>query len=320
MGTSEQFTRPARHAALLSFSGLGGGRRREAAPPRPKLVYGSLDPQSSVDGVLGAGPALPGSLQCNIDIYPKGHRVVIFRAQASRSPDTCARIVAALRRGTSGESSEASSLRSKRGLRRSRTTVQKKVRCLSIHSLWTFGKRGKFATLDELWAAWRSFAQIMKRRYRNGFAYVAVPELHADGETWHLHCVFDRFYMVEQLRLYWYRALGGHGAEVGSESPGSVNVKSLRSQGGNVLAVARYISKYVSKGFERGRANRRVFATSVGLNPRKVMQWHSPDGASMVEFADVVRRRLYNNLQTSGFFPRYVGGEGYGCVLVDVQI
>ncbi len=103
--------------------------------------------------------------------------------------------------------------------------------------------------------------------------YVAVPELHGDGETWHLHVGLSQWIDVVTLRPLWYRALGGTGHEVEGETPGSVNAKSFRGRQG-ALRMAKYIAGYVGKGFERGACNKRVFAAAMGLHPASTGRWH----------------------------------------------
>jgi len=164
---------------------------------------------------------------------------------------------------------------------------------MGLHSLWTFTKRGKFSSSQEVWAAWRLFSQQMRRRYGDRWKYVAVPELHADGETWHLHVAFSSFYWVGTLRRFWYRALGGSGVEVGDETPGSVNAKRIGRGHSNARRCSSYLAKYVGKGFERSGANKRVFAASACLGPVSDERWHGIYDDGPADVAAAVGRWLY---------------------------
>lgn len=151
---------------------------------------------------------------------------------------------------------------------RARARVRHLCRCLGADHLWTFGKRGKFESLDAAWVAWKEFCRLMGVRFKSsdrGWEYVVVPELHADGVTWHLHAAVHGFWDVRVIRLLWHRALGAPGQLSGADSPGNVDVKLFR--GRSAAATGAYISKYVGKGFGAVASGRRLFASVTGLRP-----------------------------------------------------
>ena len=168
---------------------------------------------------------------------------------------------------TEGERFEAS-------VRRSRSVVRHKARCLAVMYLWTFTKRGKFSSRDDLWLAWREFERMALKRFGARWRYVAVPELHSDGVTWHLHVAVAEWFDVSALRVLWYRALGGTGAEQGDATPGSVNAKDFRRRGG-ARRIWSYIAKYVGKGVSSSEPFRRSFSTSKGIRPLGVSVLHA---------------------------------------------
>lgn len=246
--------------------------------------------------------------------YPDGFRVSCYRrrgeAFASRSgvgdADSCLS-------PSSVASTQDDGARYESSIRRSRALVLHRTRCLCPHSLWTFTRRGKFASLDELWRAWALFRKGARRRLGGSWSFVAVPELHSDGETWHLHVAFNRWCDVVTLRRLWYRALGGSGKEAGADTPGSVNVKSFGRGSTSPKRLAGYISKYVGKGFERGGANRRVFASSVGLHPVRVERWHHAFDDGVGTMVATVGRWLYNRFSVPEGTAWYFSGavEGF---------
>lgn len=161
-------------------------------------------------------------------------------------------------------------------IKRSRRILR--ARCLQLNAdkLWTFTKRGKFANQDEVWATFRRFNRLMKKRFGKAWRYVAVPELHSDGETWHLHVGVKGFFFVEAVRILWQRALGGVGNERGAATLGNVHVKFFKFRRGQQRAcsVAAYIAKYVGKGFSAAEKGRRLVASSEGLQPDRVRKFH----------------------------------------------
>lgn len=232
----------------------------------------------------------PSKLQLSLKItrYEDGLRCVGYRMK----PANGSMSVMGLSAGSAGSSSldkaaVSDGTRAASSIARSRSLVTHRARCLGARYLWTFTKRGKFVTSDEVWTAWKRFSRLFDVRFGRRMRYVAVPELHGDGETWHLHVAFGEWFDVVTLRVLWYRALGGRGNERADETPGSVNAKDKKFRSGRSSArrVAGYIAKYVGKGFERGGANRRVFAASSGLRPLELARWHAPFDGGLEELA-----------------------------------
>ena len=312
-------------AELVSRFGEDVAECARAAEPRvapsANLEKVTLDPPIVWDVVLAEvaeGRPGPGQLGAKVVTYSDGVRVSIWRRPefrcSSREADESgsAPDVALSSTGPNSGTSEDGQSRSDASIARSRKLVRHRARCLGVHSLWTFTKRGKFDSLDDVWLSWRRFHQLMRRRYRAKWRYVAVPELHADGETWHLHVLFGDFYLVETLRRFWYRALGATGNETGDSTPGSVNVKKLRASCSSARGAANYVAKYVGKGFERGGHNRRVFSCSAGLHPVAVARWRSPVDVGIVEFTDTVGRRVSVSHPMGRIFPRFYFGTAGG--------
>lgn len=288
---------------------------------RRNLEEITLEPQG-VLSEIEVGKGLPEQFTANIVQYADGFRVTLYRSPrlkfASDAPSTVLPVASADSLSESAFTPIALAVeRSIASTKRSRSLVVHRARCLQPHSMWTFTKRGKFASADDVWSAWRLFAQMMRRRFKREWAYVAVPELHRDGQTWHLHVLFGRFYMVETLRRYWYRALGGSGSEQGDQTPGSVNVKSLRSRHSAGLGAARYIAKYVGKGFERGGLNRRVFASSIGLRPLQAQKRRDTFDQGLFGFADAVGRWLREHFGVERIYPRFYVHDTFSAAVID---
>lgn len=319
-GKWQRRVRPAGGASCEALASRARAPRSGAPHGAPSLEDVTLDPHALVaplpDVADGAGH--PEQLTCKVIVYSDGVRASVYRARQKRAASGFAPDAD----GSSDQqgSTLTDSERSEASIRRSRALVVHRVRCLGAYALWTFTKRGKFASADECWAAWRAFCQNFMRRFKRKCKYVVVPELHADGETWHLHAVFPERFDVVALRILWQRALGGRGNERGEHTLGNVDVKALRGRGATARGIAGYVAKYVGKGFERSSTNRRVFASSSGLHPNRTAYWRCPWDAGFVEFVDFVGRRLLLDFGVERIFPRYYFKPKFQWALIDAPI
>lgn len=63
------------------------------------------------------------------------------------------------------------------------------------------------------------------------FDYIAVPELHKNGEHYHIHAAINGFVHANLLRRCWQIALGGKGDEKGRDALGNVDIKQSKPDG-----------------------------------------------------------------------------------------
>lgn len=307
-------------ARWMALARPASRERSERPQAGPSLEDVTLDLQWGASPVpdIEDGKAHPEQLTCKVVKYGDSVRASVCRARRPRVPHSGNEDEAT---GSSAPGEPLTAFqRSEASIRRSRALVVHRVRCLGAYALWTFTKRGKFANSDEVWATWKLLCQGAKWRYGAKFKYVAVPELHSDGETWHMHAVFPERFDVVSLRILWQRALGGRGNERGEHTKGNVDVKALRGRRTTARGIAGYISKYVGKGFERSGANRRVFAASCGLNPDRTCYWRCPWDAGMYEFTEFVGRRLLLDFGVERAFPRYNFNPKFQWALIDAPL
>jgi hypothetical protein len=250
--------------------------KEPARGPRAKRAAPSLDRGTHDDRDL-AGVDWKGRPRYRCTLMDFGHGVVEVsavwmngpsRRPASPSRGDVARVVDAV---TARE-------RAQRSVRRSKQSMRRRVLMLHADRMLTLTKRGKFSSLDECWAAWARFERVCSRFYRQKWKYVVVPELHADGETYHLHVALSGFYDVGMLRRFWYRALGGSGRERGTDTPGNVDLSydAARRGSRSRIRIAGYLAKYLGKGLAARARGRRTFAASAGLVPVAVQRWSEP--------------------------------------------
>lgn len=137
--------------------------------------------------------------------------------------------------------------------------------CLEIRAdrLLTLTSRHLLTDYDQVIATWKRFMRILEHAGEK-FEYVAVPELHKNGEHYHIHAAINGFVRVEMLRRCWQIALGGKGDESGVNALGNVDIKSTRHKGQHkskqAIGVAKYISKYITKSYiEHHQFNRKRY-------------------------------------------------------------
>ena len=170
----------------------------------------------------------------------------------------------------------------KRDMEKCAFRAARKVRqlCLEIRAdrLLTLTSRKLLTDYDDVIATWKRFMRILENS-SNKFDYIAVPELHKNGEHYHIHAAINGYVRADMLRRCWQIALGGKGDEKGSEALGNIDIKSSKRNGqdGNKHAVriARYISKYISKSYlEHHQFNRkRYWAPRTIKLPETVGEW-----------------------------------------------
>lgn len=198
---------------------------------------------------------------------------------------------------------------------RRRSARKLRYRCLALKAdhMITLTKRGKFASFEEVRTAWRAFYKLLRKFPNLEFRYVAVPELHGDRETWHLHVAVQGRYDVVFLRRLWYRALGGRGDETGAETPGSIQIQYFRSRRKASSIVAAYMAKYMGKSFEAcGGSGRKAFWCSEGLVPQKITRYFEPAGdCALWRVRDVVAPMVPKNTLWRVFEWEYVGLHGF---------
>ncbi len=177
----------------------------------------------------------------------------------------------------------------------------------------TLTKRGKFENINDAWVAFHLFSRSMKRKFKARWKFVCVPELHADG-TYHMHVAVSGFWWVGILRRLWMRSLGGTGYEQGADTPGNIDIKSFVRVRRGGWRVARYIAKYLGKGFSALDRGRRSYSCSSGLHPTRVTRWREPVHIGHTAAATSLERRLGDALgvrQWSTFFWHRSGRSGF---------
>lgn len=134
---------------------------------------------------------------------------------------------------------------------------------IQVDRLLTLTSRNLLHDYDELVATWKRFMRILESAGAK-FDYIAVPELHKNGEHYHIHAAINGFVRAHLLRRCWQIALGGKGDERGSDALGNVDIKQSKRRVADpfrrAVGIAKYLSKYITKSYiEHHIFNRRRY-------------------------------------------------------------
>lgn len=271
---------------------IAGGDELPARAARPRLEEATLNDQSIQDAGFTPGNEKAGDVWTVTAIrYKSGlmqTRATLFGAWTHPRARS---LVAGSVRTARPPSAE----RFDQSIKRSKRTLREKCFSLDADHMLTLTKRGKFSSVDELWRVFNLFNRLMTKLYKDRWQYVAVPELHADGETYHMHCAIHGHFWAGVVRKIWLRSLGGKGNETGTESPGNIDLKAFRKHRAGAAAIRRvagYISKYVGKGFGPGSHSRRLYSSSRGLGPAEVQRFFIRDWLGVPQVATAIQRWL----------------------------
>lgn len=190
----------------------------------------------------------------------------------------------------------------KRDLEKCAYRAARKVRhlCLEIRAdrLLTLTSRNKLKEFDEVTATWKKFMRILENAGEK-FEYVAVPELHKNGEHFHIHAAINGFVRADMLRRCWQIALGGKGDESGQNALGNVDIKRNKrkhyDKNRQTIGIARYISKYITKSYlEHHRFNRKRYWA-----PRSIKLPESSGEWMQAEYIEQAMMELHSRFDTS---------------------
>jgi hypothetical protein len=131
------------------------------------------------------------------------------------------------------------------GARRARRQVRHYVVANRCDRMLTLTYRGKGnhdrdALVEHLHDFWRALRAEVGR----AIPYVWVPELHPGGHGWHAHAALGSFVPVQIIRACW-----PHGDRIDIQRKGRVGSSDAAMVERSRIA-ARYVGKYLGKGFE----------------------------------------------------------------------
>jgi len=128
-----------------------------------------------------------------------------------------------------------------KSIARARSNIRRKALSMSADRMLTLTFRDNVTDVDEAWSVFKYFCKLMRKRYREKFQYIAVPEFQKRGAV-HFHMAIGHYFHANTVRRLWHRAVGHRGGNIDITSPKKFGKKSW-----NPKRIANYISKYISK-------------------------------------------------------------------------
>jgi hypothetical protein len=194
-----------------------------------------------------------------------------------------------------------------KSVKRSRTTVRRKCLALQADRMLTLTFRDNVTDLSDAWKCLKYFTKLMRWRYGDQWAYIAVPERQKRGAV-HFHLAIRGFYNVRTLRRLWLRAAG--------HREGNIDITSPRKHGHNdwnPSLIAAYLAKYMGKGmseddkYEDGGFNKKRYSSGGGIVvPAPINGWLAIGAATHSVLHRVVenmtRKDVRNFNESKGYF------------------
>lgn len=179
--------------------------------------------------------------------FGKGLIEATFGPQVRCQPKKC-------RRGASDARDENEA----RAARRAKATLRRKCMAMGADRLLTLTYRENVRDYDRAGCDLSKFLRLLRHEFGD-FPYVAVAEPQKRGAV-HWHLAIRGFRDARTLRRLWRHAAGDGNIDVstGGRAP----------KAGDPLRIARYLSKYLAKGYSEGHLgglNRKRFRCSKGI-------------------------------------------------------
>jgi hypothetical protein len=209
-----------------------------------------------------------------------------------------------LRRGggakrKNNEKSEMDDDTLKKSIQRARTTVRRKLLSLCADRLLTLTFHENVTNDQVAWDRFKYFNKLMRFRYGDKWAYVAVPEYQKRGAV-HFHLAIVGYYHANTVRRLWRRACGKLGGNVDITSPRKAEKNSW-----NPKRIANYLSKYITK-TETADFNARRFSSGGKIQiPPAVTGWMACGGSTSSALWDVAQQLTHKPVR------EYWESEGY---------
>jgi hypothetical protein len=168
----------------------------------------------------------------------------------------------------------------RRSTYRAKKNLRHKILMMRADRMLTLTVRNGFKTQADAMKAWDSFRRRCMKSWPK-FSAVMVTELHTGAGpnfgTFHIHVALNAFYSVNMLRHFWHKSLGAPGLMRGVEAPGNVDIRT--GPKGGVFrreALARYLSKYLSKGMEHQQINSKRYSSCGAIPDPVVVKYYLP--------------------------------------------
>ena len=187
---------------------------------------------------------------------------------------------------------------------RAKTTIRRKLLSIRADRMLTLTFRENVTDIDAAWRVFKYFCKLMRFRYKEKWAYVAVPEYQKRGAV-HFHLGISGFYAVGTVRRFWLRACGQLQGNIDITDPRKFNKKSW-----NPKRISNYLSKYVSKN-DSVEFNKRRYSSGGEIPvPEPVNGWLALGVPVVKVMREVIesatRKPLARVIEIEGYYDMHV--------------
>ena len=184
---------------------------------------------------------------------------------------------------------------------RARIQVRRKLMSFDADRMLTLTFKENLTDIDDAWKVFKYFNKLMKFRYRDKWAYVAVPEFQKRGAV-HFHLAVSGFYSVSTIRRLWLRACGQYLGNIDITSPRKFGKNSW-----NPKRLSNYLSKYMTKNESVDFNKKRYSSGGEIIVPPAVNGWIAL-GVSIVQIMRQViesatRKSIRTVVEIENYYP-----------------
>ncbi len=202
------------------------------------------------------------------------------------------------RKTDSKENMDASTLA--KSCNRARTVVRRKALAMLADRMLTLTFRENVTDISEAWKCFKYFSKLCKKRFKERWRYIAVPEYQKRGAV-HFHICLSGYFHIKTIRHFWLKAVGDYQGNVDITSPEKFGKKSW-----NPKRIANYLSKYLSKN-DSVEFNKRRYSSGGDIQlPEPVCGWLAlgvPVMKVMCEIVDSISRKQVTTMwESEGYF------------------
>lgn len=152
----------------------------------------------------------------------------------------------------------------KKSQARAKKQVRHKAMMMNSDRMLTLTYKANMQDLSKAWADLKAFNRIMKKRYKDKWKYIAVPEFQKRGAV-HFHMAISGYFDVNYVRSIWRSVVGEGNIDI--TSPGKIDKNTW-----NPKRIAQYLAKYISK-TDSVEFNKRRYSSSMIEPPATLTGW-----------------------------------------------
>lgn len=154
---------------------------------------------------------------------------------------------------------------------RAKKTVRHKLLTMGTDRMLTLTYRENITDLERAWKDFHAFNRKMKKRYKERWQYVCVPEFQKRGAV-HFHLAIKGWLNVNVVRRLWRDVVGQGNIDITPPSKYKLRHTKRTNTSWNPKKIANYLAKYITKKDAVAFNKRRYTSSKIEL-PEPVIGW-----------------------------------------------